>query len=506
MTLTLLASRRTRRVLLAAALAAVALPATADAATVELINSGGSGVVGFNGEPGEINNVRVSFTAAGILIEDSAPIRTRDSECRVNSAGDGVCPGTAGNILVFTGDGNDTVQYKSPHAGFVSGGNGFDTIFGGLRQAAFGRQIEPVIYRGNDSRLDTGLDTVSYAFADRGVQVDLSDPATAPNDGRPGIDREQIDSDIERIDGSNFDDVLFGGPGDDFLQGLKGNDALAGGEGADAIDERDESNGADFINGGNGNDDRVLYSGRSSGVNVSLDGVRNDGVPGENDDVRPSIEHIHATQLRDVLTGNGSPNEIFGLGGNDTISGLGGNDTLSGGAGNNSLVAGAGNDVVLARNGSFDTIDCGTETDTLERDADEPSGAGCERVQVGVLCLTPKTVVAEAGKTAELRLSWRHPQGWRKLREVELRLTRDSVTVGKITIRTRGGRIVSDGAVDVERNHTRLSRKAKTVSARLAVRVDKSLAGQTLTTEVEATDRRGARQLERNAGTVRVAD
>ena len=55
------------------------------------------------------------------------------------------------------------------------------------------------------------------------------------------------------------------------------------------------------------------------------------------------------------------------------------------------------------------------------------------------------------------------------------------------------------------RKRTRLTRKGKTVTARLAVRLDESLAGQTLKAEVEATDWRGARQLERDAGTVRVA-
>ena len=43
------------------------------------------------------------------------------------------------------------------------------------------------------------------------------------------------------------------------------------------------------------------------------------------------------------------------------------------------------------------------------------------------------------------------------------------------------------------------------MTAQLALRLDKSLAGQTLKAEVEATDTRGARQLERDAATVRVA-
>ena len=130
----------------------------------------------------------------------------------------------------------------------------------------------------------------------------------------------------------------------------------------------------------------------------------------------------------------------------------------------------------------------------------------CEkRTAVGTLRLAPTRVQAEAGETAQLRLSWRHPQGWRKLRAIDLRLTRGDVPAGEITIHPRRGRISDRGAVKVLDKATRLTRKGKTVTAQLALRLDKSVAGRTLRAEVEATDTRGARQLERNAATVRVA-
>jgi hypothetical protein len=53
------------------------------------------------------------------------------------------------------------------------------------------------------------------------------------------------------------------------------------------------------------------------------------------------------------------------------------------------------------------------------------------------------------------------------------------------------------GAVELVRGHSRLSRKGKTVVAKLALRFDDSLAGRTLKTQVEATDISGARQIER---------
>jgi hypothetical protein len=43
------------------------------------------------------------------------------------------------------------------------------------------------------------------------------------------------------------------------------------------------------------------------------------------------------------------------------------------------------------------------------------------------------------------------------------------------------------------------------VTAKLALRLDKSLAGDTLQSEVEATEAGGRRQLERDAVTIRIA-
>jgi Ca2+-binding RTX toxin-like protein len=510
--------RRARRALLAAALpaalAAAALPSAADAATVELVNSGGNGVVRYSGEPGEANNVRVELTDRGIVIDDASSIRSLDSECTTPSTGRAICPASAESILVFTGDGNDTIQYKAPHSGFVSGGDGADIIFGGLRQAGFGRQIQGVIYRGKDRTFDTRQDTVSYRMADRGVRVDAEPQITPPgqpgvaDDGRPGIDFEHVSDDIEVIEGSNFDDTLFGSTGNDVLVGLNGNDVVGGGEGADFIQEGSAPNGADTLNGGNGTEDTVNYGPRTSGVNVTLDGLRNDGATGERDDVRPNVENVTGSNHADVLIGNGSDNALTGLGGDDRIDGRAGDDNLSGGTGTNHLFGGVDDDFLEARFGSFDEIDCGSgESDRFDRDNLELSMTGCEirAVGIGTLRLAPKALQATAGKPTRLRLSWRHPQSWRKLRKVELRLTRNELPVGEITIRPRGERITADGAVKLARKRTRLTHKGKTVTARLAVQLDASLTGQELTAEVEATDTRGTRQLERNAATVRVA-
>jgi hypothetical protein len=62
------------------------------------------------------------------------------------------------------------------------------------------------------------------------------------------------------------------------------------------------------------------------------------------------------------------------------------------------------------------------------------------------------------------------------------------------------------GAVTPARRATRIGRSGRSVRARLALRLDPSLAGRRLVVDVEATDRSGRRQLERGAATISVAD
>ena len=120
-----------------------------------------------------------------------------------------------------------------------------------------------------------------------------------------------------------------------------------------------------------------------------------------------------------------------------------------------------------------------------------------------MLRLTPESQRIAAGEAARLKLSWRHPKGWKQLRSVQLRLTQEGAPVGSLTIRPGRERVADDGAVRVKR--ARVVAKGKTVSANLAVRLGKRHAGQTLQAAVEATDIRGRRQVELGAATIRVA-
>ncbi|MDX2158586.1 MAG: Ig-like domain-containing protein [Hyphomicrobiaceae bacterium] len=111
----------------------------------------------------------------------------------------------------------------------------------------------------------------------------------------------------DTIDGGNGNDTVTGGAGNDSLVGGAGNDVVVGGA------------GSDFLSGGTGNDNLKACSG-----NDTLDGGADN----------------------DALTG-GSGNERFLDGdGNDTVTGLAGDDVVMAGQGNDSYDGGSGFDAL----------------------------------------------------------------------------------------------------------------------------------------------------------------
>ena len=489
---------RTRRTLLAAALtAAAAVPATADAATVTTSGTKNGTVLQYRAAAGEVNDVRVSLPGARIVISDQVPI-TAGGTCFLNAAGDAECA-NVDLVRLELGDRNDVLRYPAPHLATVNAGSGNDTFIAGLRQLT--RPSQAVLtYNGGD-----GTDTVTYAQTNRPVTVTLGTGGN--DDGRAG-EHEDVGDDVEIVEGSPFDDTITGSNLEqrERFTGGAGNDLIAGLGGPDVFHEGSTPNGADSYNGGAGLD-LVDYSQRTNRVDVSLDLTRDDGEAGEGDLIEPNVNDVFGGSAGDVISGTSGPNVLIGNGGIDTLTGLGDDDRLNGGTGVDHLFGGDDNDVIESVDNGPDEIRCGDGLeDTLNRDLQDVDASDCEIVNsVGTLALTPKALAAEAGETAKLRLSWTHPQSWRKLRKVTLRLRLREQVVGRIAIRPRSERISGRGVVDVVRKHSRVTREGKTVTARLALRLDERLAGKTLTAEVEATDTRGRRQLERDAATVRVA-
>jgi Ca2+-binding RTX toxin-like protein len=331
-------------------------------------------------------------------------------------------------------------------------------------------------------------------------------------DGRTGVDRDNIGDDVEVLQGTGFADKLSGSvfdvAGHRFV-GLTGDDELVGGGGNDIFLTGPTADGADRIDG-NGGFDTVDYRNRTRPVTVTVDAAgSDDGEAGERDQVE-TIEQLITGSGADTLRGSpfATRDGAFVSGaGVDTITGTDQRDLITPGAGRDTVDARGGADIVRARDGESDTIACGAALDTLEADASLEISSGCETVEnIGVLRLAAKAIDVDAGKVAPVTLSWRHPDAWRKLRSVTLRLTDEGLAVGEVTVHPGAKRINADGVVKVARRGTRLTRRGKTVAARLALQIDGSMTGRTLALEVEGTDKQGRRQLERNAGTIRVTE
>jgi hypothetical protein len=211
----------------------------------------------------------------------------------------------------------------------------------------------------------------------------------------------------------------------------------------------------------------------------------------------------------DTLTGRG-----FGSTGPASVrvvlDGGANNDTLVGGNAGDQFLGGSGSDTLGAVDNHLDVISGGPDFDVANVDRDfDVFIDGVERINkinaVGRLRLAPRLLTATVGKTARLQLSWKHPKNWRELRKVQMKVYRGEKAVAVVDARPGRGSLSSTGAVELMSGST-LGHHGKWVTAKLAVRLAKSLAGETLRVDVKATDMQGHRQLERDAGTIRVAN
>lgn len=173
---------------------------------------------------------------------------------------------------------------------------------------------------------------------------------------------------IDTLRGGIGDDELFGGMGADVLMGSEGDDALNGGDNDDRLVG---GVGSDVLSGGVGSD-TVDYADSQGAVHVTVDGVADDGVLGEQDNVYEDNEVVVGSAFDDVLVGGNANNGLFGGEGDDKLDGGKGSDRLDGGD---------DNDSVAARDGVIDVVLCGAGSDTATvDDVDDVGGGDCETI------------------------------------------------------------------------------------------------------------------------------
>ncbi len=275
---------------------------------------------------------------------------------------------------------------------------------------------------GGDDKIHSYLadaPTARYGRYDLGAGNDFGEGyGSEVMNGGPGNDE---------LDGLDGDDELDGGDGNDKLAGGAGADVLRGGAGDDQFtSDPMENRSPDVIDGGPGRDQITDWMRGDPAteqlVTVTLDGVADDGFPGEGDDVI-NMELVESygslrfvgTDGDDVARASevGNRAELSGKGGNDLLKGTDDDDAIDGGPGADDLTGGYGNDtiaggpgadkivgdrdgrcnemhcdlspgsaadVIDAVDGEADTISCGPGTDTVKADAVDVVAPDCETV------------------------------------------------------------------------------------------------------------------------------
>jgi Ca2+-binding RTX toxin-like protein len=152
--------------------------------------------------------------------------------------------------------------------------------------------------------------------------------------------------------------TIWGGAGNDTITSGAATIAntLNGEAGADTFTQQ-ALLANDAINGGD-DTDTVTYAVRTNGLNISLDGVANDGEGVETDNLAADVENVTGGSGNDTIDADASniAHVFLGNNGNDTLIGATSTDTLNGGAGDDTLRGEAGADTLVGGLG-IDTAD-----------------------------------------------------------------------------------------------------------------------------------------------------
>ncbi len=326
-----------RRAMIVAGLAcglAVSAGAAAQAATVEYTASAGAasdGYIQYTASKGEDNRVTIRELKRSFIITDKGTklLRAKTNEgfkntCKRRNAKSLICPNEFA-VAVFANlrDGNDKISYlprKPPRkpevaitdpvklaesyedtegalqeSAFIDGGSGNDVIRGTRfddtivpgtgKDRVYGLEGPDRILLQPDGEKDRisggpGLDTVQYSGS-KAVTVDL-----AAGTGGRGDDLDTLLS-INRVHGTDSNDILRGSDGADALYGEGGNDEIDGRGGNDLLvgdSPITTDSSANRITGGPG-DDLVDARGAKLAPTTTIScGEGNDRMAGEVDD------------------------------------------------------------------------------------------------------------------------------------------------------------------------------------------------------------------------------
>jgi Ca2+-binding RTX toxin-like protein len=361
-------ARRLAGTAMSAGLVALFLAPTAAMAATPSTVSVTSGVLTLQAAAGQVNGVTISGSST-IKVVDTSGANPGAGCTQGTNANTVNCTGVT-SVELNLGDQNDSLVYSPSLGVTVNAGAGNDTIAtasaddtlnGGEGNDSLNARSGSDVVNGG-----TGVDSTTYSVRTVPVTVTLDGNA---DDGEAG-ENDNVGTDVETIIGGDGDDTLTGSAGDETLDGRGGEDTLDGSDGADTLTGGD---GGDTLNGGDGIDE-VSYALTNTPVNVTVDGVANDGEAGENDNVGTDVETIVGGLSEDVLVGGSGAQTLDGGGGSDSLDGGPGADVLIGGTGTDTVsYAGRTAEVTASIDGVADDGEAG-ENDDIGTDVENITG------------------------------------------------------------------------------------------------------------------------------------
>jgi Ca2+-binding RTX toxin-like protein len=259
-------------------------------------------------------------------------------------------------VDTFNGGADDEQFQGLKGADILNGGAGFDVA--AYNSDRFGNGVQAggmagiiVNFSGDLSANNISVGTVVDGFGttDQLTNIEAIDGTDFNDTMTGGADRVEFWA-------NNGDDTFNGGSANDYADGGSGNDNLRGGAGGDDLHGGDND---DNLNGGVGGDqldgssgfDYARYDDAGAAVTASL-AASASNLGEALGDTYNSIEGLVGSNFADKLTGDGQANSIWGAGGADTLYGLGGSDYLNGGDGIDIFYGGTGADTMVGGTGN----------------------------------------------------------------------------------------------------------------------------------------------------------
>jgi Ca2+-binding RTX toxin-like protein/uncharacterized protein affecting Mg2+/Co2+ transport len=295
-----------------------------DAMTIDLDAGTASGVwrgEAFTDTLSNIEEVRGSRDGDDVMSGSAADERFRGrggDDILDGRGGSDRLDGEDGNDVLIGGDGDDNLSGGNDND-ILNGGAGHDSLRGdsGDDTISGGDGHDWIMENAGDDVIDggAGFDTVTYvdnassAITYTGGNGGAANIVTGSSTGTDTL------TNIERVEGTNFNDTFNGGDSDERFDAMGGSDIINGGAGHDQLAYQNMGDGSTGVT--------VTFTGVGQGFAIDTDG---------NTDTFTGIEAIYGSAGNDVVTGGAGDEQVFGTNGNDVLDGGAGYDEINYGA------------------------------------------------------------------------------------------------------------------------------------------------------------------------------